>query len=122
MEIKNDHHQQRQLSSTNNIQGPTTIYESINQSLIMVPSKETATNNNIDLRSSSNQQPSDDFEDDEHSLPIPELIEMLKNLAACNEKLYKWEQSTVKLEQIPADDPNKQQLNEIINLYVLNMR
>ncbi|KAH7641758.1 hypothetical protein HUG17_4803 [Dermatophagoides farinae] len=115
MEIKNDHHQQRQLSSTNNIQGPTTIYESINQSLIMVPSKETATNNNIDLRSSSNQQPSDDFEDDEHSLPIPELIEMLKNLAACNEKLYKWEQSTVKLEQIPADDPNKQQLNEIIN-------
>ncbi|KAH9518250.1 hypothetical protein DERF_008841 [Dermatophagoides farinae] len=115
MEIKNDHHQQRQLSSTNNIQGPTTIYESINQSLIMVPSKETATNNNIDLRSSSNQQPSDDFEDDEHSLPIPELIEMLKNLAACNEKLYKWEQSTVKLEQIPADDPNKRQLNEIIN-------
>ncbi|KAH9512020.1 hypothetical protein DERF_010436 [Dermatophagoides farinae] len=81
----------------------------------MAPSKETATNNNIDLRSSSNQQPSDDFEDDEHSLPIPELIEMLKNLAACNEKLYKWEQSTVKLEQIPADDPNKQQLNEIIN-------
>lgn len=118
MEIENEHQQQLQLSTES-----TNINESeksINQSWLMVPRNETGTNNKVDHQSNNNQQPSVDFEDDERlcSLPIPEVIEMLKNLAACNEKLYKWEQSTVKLEQIPFDDPNKQQLNEIINLYV----
>lgn len=49
------------------------------------------------------------------SLPIPEMIEMLKNLAACNEKSYKWEQSTNKLKTILETDPNKKQLMEIID-------
>ncbi|OTF77407.1 hypothetical protein BLA29_015114 [Euroglyphus maynei] len=84
----------------------------------MVPKNGTATNDHGSTN--NNRQSSVDLEDDERlcSLPIPEVIEMLKNLAACNEKLYKWEQSKVKLENIPADDPNKQQLEEIIDLYV----
>lgn len=49
------------------------------------------------------------------SLPIPEMIEMLKNLAACNEKSYKWEQSTNKLKTILETDPNKVQLMQIID-------
>lgn len=48
-------------------------------------------------------------------LPIPEVIEMLKNLAACNEKIYKWEQSKLRLQTIPESDTNKRQLMEIIN-------
>lgn len=49
-------------------------------------------------------------------LAIPEIIETLKNLAACKEKLFKWEQSVSSLESIPDSDPNKSHLMEIIDL------
>ncbi len=49
-------------------------------------------------------------------LAIPEIIETLKNLAACKEKLFKWEQSVSNLESIPDSDPNKNHLMEIIDL------
>lgn len=48
-------------------------------------------------------------------LAIPEIIETLKNLAACKEKLFKWEQSVSNLESIPDSDPNKNHLMEIID-------
>lgn len=49
-------------------------------------------------------------------IAIPEIIETLKNLAACKEKLFKWEQSVLSLESIPDSDPNKSHLMEIIDL------
>lgn len=62
----------------------------------------------------------DQTEDPEKGhLAIPEIIETLKNLAACKEKLFKWEQSVSSLESIPDSDPNKSHLMEIIDLYVL---
>lgn len=51
---------------------------------------------------------------DKGHLAIPEIIETLKNLAACKEKLFKWEQSVANLESIPDSDPNKSHLMEII--------
>lgn len=50
------------------------------------------------------------------SLSTDEMIEMLKNLAAVNEKLYKWEQSLKKLESYPNNDINKSLMKDIIDL------
>ena len=50
------------------------------------------------------------------SLSSDEMIEMLKNLAAVNEKLYKWEQSLKKLETYPNNDINKCLMKDIIDL------
>ena len=58
----------------------------------------------------------DGAETDKGHLAIPEIIEILKNLAACKEKLFKWEQSVSNLESMPDSDPNKSHLMEIIDL------
>ena len=50
------------------------------------------------------------------SLSTDEMIEMLKNLAAVNEKLYKWEQSLKKFETYPNNDINKCLMKDIIDL------
>ena len=49
-------------------------------------------------------------------LSTDEMIEMLKNLAAVNEKLYKWEQSLKKLDLYPNNDINKSLMKDIIDL------
>ncbi len=50
------------------------------------------------------------------ALSTDEMIEMLKNLSAVNEKLYKWEQSMKKLETFPDNDTNKVLMKDIIDL------
>jgi len=50
------------------------------------------------------------------ALSTDEMIEMLKNLAAVNEKLHKWEQSMKKLETFPDSDINKSIMKDIIDL------
>lgn len=59
---------------------------------------------------SSNELPGND-----KHITMPVVIEMLKNLAACKEKQFRWEQSLAKLVSYPDEDPNKNQLEEIIS-------
>ncbi|CAG2107839.1 unnamed protein product [Medioppia subpectinata] len=47
-------------------------------------------------------------------LSADEMVEMLKNLAAVNEKLHKWEQSMKKLDTYPDNDINKTLMKDIM--------
>lgn len=96
-----------------------------NRKSIDEKSNEDNTSNNHQLMPITNglhendedgQQSDDSTNTEKGHLTVPEIIEVLKNLAACKEKLFKWEQSVSNLESYSDSDPNKNHLMEIIDL------
>lgn len=79
-------------------------------------STNVSTNENSLISNDELAKEDEEIDSDQSAqLMASDMIEILKNYAACKEKLFRWEQSKSILQQAPDTDANKQQLTEIIN-------